>query len=120
MEALPISEDMLIDVRVRFRERRGWGWSDIDSRMAYVGMMWRFEVVARVSQYTAAESENEDHCVRLWQLSFVLAATNDKPERLVAGGQLAKEIRDDGNCDVIAWEVEASSHKGGEIERRKK
>ena len=58
--------------------------------------------------------------MRLWQLTFVLATTSGKPERIVAGGQLAQEFKDDGNYDVIACEVEASSHKGGEIERRKK
>ena len=84
---------MLVDSKVRFREGRGWWWSDINSRMAHVGIMLRFELVARVSQCTAVESKNEDNCKRSWQLTFVLAATIDKPERVVAGGQLAKEIR---------------------------
>ena len=40
--------------------------------------------------------------------------------RVVAGGGLAQEFRDNERCHVVSCEVEASSHKGGQIEKRKK
>ncbi len=40
--------------------------------------------------------------------------------KVVAGGSLAKEFREDGACDVVPCEVEASSHKGGDLEKKKK
>ena len=33
---------------------------------------------------------------------------------------MAKEFREDGACDVVSCEVEASSHKGGDLEKKKK
>ena len=64
-EVLPVSEDMLLAARAMLWEGKGWGWGDIDQRMTYVGLMWGFEMVARVSQYTSAETSAEDHCIRL-------------------------------------------------------
>ena len=112
-EKLPVSEDMLVAAKARLWEGKSWGWGDMDLRMTYVGIMWGFEIVARVSEYTSAETSGEDHCVRLWQVSFVLGARNGRPERVVAGGKLAQEFKDDPGCIVLAYEVDASSHKGG-------
>ncbi len=64
-EVLPVSEDMLLAAKARLWEGKGWGWGHIDQRMTYVGLMWGFEMVARVSQYTSAETSAEDHCIRL-------------------------------------------------------
>ena len=64
---LPVSEDMLSAARVRLWASKGWGWGDVDERMTYVGLMWGFDQVARVSEYTLAETAAEDHCVRLWR-----------------------------------------------------
>jgi hypothetical protein len=121
-EKLPVSEDMLMAARGRLWEGKGWGWGwgDIDLRMTYMGLMWGFELVARVGQYTAAEKGAEDHCVRLWQLSFVVAAAEGQPERVVGGGRFAQEYRDNPQCVVLACEVEASSQKGGALDRSKK
>ena len=63
---LPFSEDMIAAARARLWEGRSWEWGDIDARMIYMGLMWGFDQVARVSEYTSAEVAAEDHCVRVW------------------------------------------------------
>ena len=118
---LPVSEDMLMGARSRLWEGKGWEWDDIDNRMTYVGMMWGFDQVARVCEYTSAEPNAEDHCVRLWQLTFIIKAPGRGPEqeRVVNGARLAQEISEHPSHTVVACEVEASSHKGGALSKKK-
>ena len=116
---LPVSEDMLMEARMRLWTNKSWDWNDIDDRMIYVGLMWAFDQVARVSEYTSAETGAENHCIQIWQLSFILAGTEGKPERVVAGARLAHEVSEESKSDIIACEVEASSHKGGALNKKK-
>lgn len=116
---LPVSEDMLMEARMRLWTNKSWDWNDIDDRMIYVGLMWAFDQVARVSEYTSAETGAENHCIQIWQLSFILAGTEGKPERVVAGARLAHEVSEESKSDIVACEVEASSHKGGALNKKK-
>ena len=116
---LPVSEDMLLEARIRLWAEKGWGWGDIDDRMTYLGLMWGFDQVARVSEFTAPESAAENHCVQVWQLSFVTEAEGVGQQRVVAGSGLAQAFSDDPNRRIIACEVEASSHKGGALSKKK-
>lgn len=118
-EKLPVSEDMLMQARSSLWESRSWEWGDIDDRMTYLGLMWGFDQVARVSEYTSAEKDAEDHCIRVWQLSFVVGTAEGVPDRVVGGARLAQEIGDHPSCNIIACEVEASSHKGGALSKKK-
>ena len=59
---------------------KGWGWGILIQEFH----MWGFEVVARVSEFTSAESAAKDSCIRLWQISFVVPAARAQPEREVA------------------------------------
>lgn len=61
--------------------------------MTYVGLLWRFEMVARVSEYTSTETAAKDSCIRLWQISFVVEAARAQPERDVTGGSLSRITR---------------------------
>lgn len=40
--------------------------------MRYIGAMWAFDKVARVSEYTRAEPGAQDHCVRVDDLTCIL------------------------------------------------
>jgi hypothetical protein len=51
---LPISEDILADMRARLWDNLSWGDED-KKRMKYLGCMWGFELGARVGEYTKAE-----------------------------------------------------------------
>jgi hypothetical protein len=116
---LPVSEDMLLEARIRLWVEKSWGWGDIDDKMTYLGLMWGFDQVARVSEYTAPESSSENHCVQVWQLSFVTEAEGGGQQRVIAGAGLAQAVSDNPNRKVTACEVEASSHKGGALAKKK-
>lgn len=116
---LPVSEDMIMAARVKLWERKSWGWGDVDDRMTYVGLMWGFDQVARISEYTSAETTAEDHCIRLWQLTFVVEGGIGEPQRLISGAMLAQEMRAIPVPYVVACEVEASSHKCGALRKKK-
>ena len=116
---LPISEDMLMAARARLWEGRHWEWGDIDRRMTYIGLMWGFDQVARVSEYTSAEVSGEDHRVRLWQLSFVCEESGKAMQTVVPGPALASRMRVAPAPRIAACEVEASSHKCGALSKKK-
>ena len=88
---LPVSEDMIMAARVRLWEGKSWGWGDVDDRMTYMGLMWGFDQVARVSEYTSAEPSAEDHCVRVWQLTFVVEGEMGQPQRLISRSLLSQD-----------------------------
>ena len=85
--SLPVSEDMLMEARTWLWERTTWEWGGCDDKMVYVGMMWAFDQVARVSEYTSAEPSAEYHCVRIWQLSFVIEASEGGSQRVIVGAK---------------------------------
>jgi hypothetical protein len=116
---LPVSEDMLLDARKRLWEGKSWEWGDIDERMTYLGLMWGFDQVARVSEYTAAETSAEDHCIQVWQLSFITEEKEGGQQRVVAGAGIARVLEANSGSMVVACEVEASSHKGGALSKKK-
>ena len=116
---VPISEDMIAAARARLWEGRSWNWGDIDARMTYVGLMWGFDQVARISEYTSAEVSAEDHCVRLWQLSFIAEVNGDGQQRVIPGSALSAEMKSLPVPIIVACEVEASSHKCGALSKKK-
>jgi hypothetical protein len=65
---LPISEDILTEVRVRLWEGLSWSDSDKEKRVRYLGCMWGFDMGARVSEYNRAEPGGSDHWVE-WTTS---------------------------------------------------
>ena len=75
--------------------------------------------VARVSKYTAPESSSENHFVQVWQLSFITEAEGGGQQRVVAGAGLAQALSDDPSRKILACKVEASSHKGGALSKKK-
>jgi hypothetical protein len=85
---LPISEDILTEMRVRLWEGLSWSDSDKEKRVGYLGCMWGFDMGARVSEYTRAEPGGSDHCVRVDDLTFILVGKGDP--RPIAGGNLAR------------------------------
>lgn len=116
---LPVSEDMLMEARGRLWVKKSWEWGDIDDRMTYLGLMWGFDQVARVSEFTAPESSSENHCVQVWQLSFITEAEEGGQQRVVAGAELAQDVSDNPRRQIVACEVEASTHKGGALSKKK-
>ena len=87
--------------------------------MTYVGLMWGFDQVARISEYTSAEVSAEDHCVRLWQLSFIAEVNGDGQQRVIPGSALSAEMKSLPVPIIVACEVEASSHKCGARSKKK-
>ena len=69
---LPISEDVLEAMRARLWDHASWEGAGLNTRMAYIGCMWAFDQTARISEYTTPEPGNQDHCVRVDDLTFIL------------------------------------------------
>lgn len=84
---LPISEDVLMEMKARLWDGLSWSDSDKEKRMRYMGCMWGFEMGARVSEYTRAEPGGSDHCVRLDDLTFIVET--EGATRSVLGSDLA-------------------------------
>ena len=119
LATLSVSEDMLLAARARLWEGKSWEWGDTDQRMTYVGLMWGFDQFARVSEYTSAEVLAEEHCVRLWQLTFIVNDGVRGVQRVISGAALSKEMKTVPARRVAACEVVASSHKGGALSKKK-
>ena len=98
---LPVSEDMLMEARARLWVNKTWEWGDIDDRTTYLGLMWGFDQVARVSEFTAAESSSENHCVQVWQLSFVTEPERGGHQRVISGAGLGRAVSEDPGRKVI-------------------
>ena len=98
---LPVSEDMLMEARARLWVNKTWEWRDIDDRMTYLGLMWGFDQVARVSEFIAAESSSENHCVQVWQLSFVTEPERGGHQRVISGAGLGRAVSEDPGRKVI-------------------
>ena len=69
---LPICESMLVNLRARCWEGKGWTYPEIDIRAIYIASMWGYDIDVRVSEYTCKEGKAPDHCVRVIDLTFEL------------------------------------------------
>ena len=69
---LPVSEDILMEMRSRLWDDLSWSDNHKESRMKYLGCMWGFEMGARVGEHTRAEPAGSDHCNRIDDLTFVI------------------------------------------------
>ena len=69
---LPISEDVVNAMRARLWENAAWEGAGLDARMSYLACIWAFDQTARISEYTKPEPGNQDHCVRVDDLTFTL------------------------------------------------
>ena len=104
----PLCESVLLGMRASLWEGKGWGRGDIDGRMVYLACMWGYDQTARVSEYTAPERNQEDHCIRAGDLTFELRGG----QRLVGGEGLREREGLLGSQVEGCW-VQASSHKTG-------
>ena len=77
---MPVCEGMLMSMRVRLWDNRGWGHETMEGRTAYLGCVWGFDMSARVSEYTQPEPGATD-------LTFIVEDTGSTIS--VAGGDLA-------------------------------
>ena len=111
---VPICEDLLLDLRRKMWEGRGWERKDIDFRMTYVGCMWGYEMDARVSEYTSHEVDAEDHCVRCRDLIFSVV-NGSEDFQAVGGGAFFQEVRlgQYPTSSVVGFQVQTSSQKTG-------
>ena len=53
----PICESMLVNLRARCWENKGWTYPDIDTRAIYIASMWGYDIDVRVSEYTWKEGK---------------------------------------------------------------
>ena len=111
---LPICESMLVDLRARFWEGKGWIYPDIDSRAIYIASMWGYDVDVRVSEYTRKERKASDHCVRVSDLTFEL--TQEGGNELIQGGS---PLWNQVVGQFTACWVRPASHKCGSIVKNK-
>ena len=84
---LTICESILTSMRVRLWEGRQWEGVDMQARMAYLGCMWGFEMGTMVSEYIQPEPGATDYCVRMDDLTFVVAIKGQSAN--VTGSTLA-------------------------------
>jgi hypothetical protein len=80
---------MILGLRSKLWEGKGWSYPHIDSRAVYIAVVWAYDQDARVSEYTAPELRGEDHCIRVGDLSFEGVSTTGKT--MVRGGEVPFE-----------------------------
>ena len=117
---LPLCERMILGLRSKLWEGKGWGYPHIDSRAVYIAVVWAYDQDARVSEYTAPELRGEDHCIRVGDLSFEVVSTTGKT--MVRGGELPFEEAArgcNGETYISACWVRASTHKCGSVVKSK-
>lgn len=117
---LPVWEGLMEDLRTFLWEDKEWGWTTVNGKMIYMCLMWGYDLAVRVSECTAAEKGAQDHNIRACQVVFRLrnAVTEDGTlVHSVRGGSRASRSLIASN--VICCEVEASSHKVGDLSKKK-
>ena len=111
---LPISEDIILRIRAKLWEGKGWGVHDSSHRMTYLGYMWEYDLEAWVSEYTAPERGHEDHCVRAGDLVF--CAYGEEGE---VGGTLSLYLTEKEIPQFYGCWVKPSTQKSGAIVKTK-
>lgn len=117
---LPVWEGLLEGLRETMWENLSWEWGDIDKRMRYLCLMWGYDLAARGSEVTSAEGSAEDHAIKACQLIFRLRepmTVNGEVTYSIRGGSPTALQLEDHN--VLMIEVEASSHKMGDLTGRR-
>ena len=116
---LPISEDIMLRMRARLWEGKGWGVHESSHRimMTYLGCMWGHDLDARVSEYTAPEKGHEDHCVRAGDLVF--CALDEEEEVKIRGGTFSLYSREKEIPQFYGCWVKPSTQKTGAIVKAK-
>lgn len=69
---LPVSEDILDDIRAKLWDGKELKGKGLESRMIYVGCVWAYDTSSRVSEYTVPEPGSEDHGIQVDDLSFYI------------------------------------------------
>ena len=90
----PLCESVLLRMRERMWVGKGWGKTEIDQRMVYIGCVYGYDLGARVSEYTAPEKGNEDHCVRAGDLNFDVIQ-GERDVKVLGGAPFF-----DGSCNL--------------------
>ena len=111
---LPICESMLVDLRARCWEGKGWIYPDIDSRAIYMASILGYDVDVRISEYTRKERKTSDHCVRVSNLTFELSQEGGN-ELIQGGSPLWNQVV---GQFAACW-VRPASHKCGSIVKNK-
>lgn len=118
---LPISEDILAEMRYRLWDNVTWSDSDKEKRMKYLGCMLGFEMGARVSEYTRAEPRGSDHCVRVDYLTFIVQTPGGK--LTVAGSCLAGlntvDSAEDPRFQVLGYQYQDEGTRETQAHRKK-
>lgn len=117
---LPVWEGLIEELREHLWEDKEWGWTTINDKMTYVCLMWGYDLAVRISECTAAEKGSQDHNIRANQVIFRLRNPVVEDGALVLsvrGGSRASRALIKSN--VSCCEVEASSHKVGDLRKKK-
>ena len=117
---LPICGSILVDMKAKMWTGRGWGGVDMRSRMTYIGCMWAFEMVARVSEYTTPEPGGVDHCIRVDDLIFI--AILPSGSRSLHGSRIGEMGLASGGIDrasVVECRAMAVTAKGKKLVKPK-
>jgi hypothetical protein len=88
---LPACEDMLVNIRTRIWTGQAWSGQGLVNRMTYIACMSGFDQSGRISEYTAAERNHEDHCIRVDNLSFYVRSSGEKVTCTV-GSVIARKL----------------------------
>ena len=111
---LPICESMLVDLRARCWEGKGWIYPDIDSCAIYMASILGYDVDVRISEYTRKERKTSDHCVRVSNLTFELSQEGGN-ELIQGSSPLWNQVV---GQFAACW-VRPASHKCGSIVKNK-
>ena len=73
---LPVSEDILDDMRARLwiEGKNKWSDEEMKRKAAYIACMYGFEFASRVGEYTHSEQNHSDHCARVDDFTFTVEA----------------------------------------------
>ena len=108
---LPLCESILARMRNRLWEGTSWDVKGIRQRMLYLACIYAFDLGARISEFTAPEKDQEDHCVRARDLMFDV--TMDGTASKAYGGSTFFDGSLGLGTRVQGCWVSTSSHKTG-------
>jgi hypothetical protein len=120
---LPACEDMLVNIRTRMWTGQAWSDQELINRMTYIACMFGFDQSGRISEYTAAERNHEDHCVRVDDLTYYVRSS-DETVTCAVGSVIARRlagIADDSPLipRIVESRVQTASAKGKVIAKAK-
>ena len=92
---LPVCMDVVLSVRKRYWEDKGWDNKGKDSKAIWLSVALAFDSGARIGNLTLKDGKDrEDHCIRAEHVSYLVTNPSDGTEyRIMGGTQISQYLR---------------------------